>query len=158
MSSGSTGNTASGAFEKPGRSSTVVNLETARRMLPLVRHIIGDIVQSRHTLERLQPEQERLDRHKCKLDWPQRQRRYQVREEMAATEQNVNQSLAELQGLSVILVDPELGQVGFPTIVNKRPAFFSWHPGEEELLFWHFADDPVRRPIPKMWLKGGTSA
>ena len=65
---------------------------------------------------------------------------------MAAAEQNLQQALGELQGLSVSLVDPDVGQVGFPTIVNKKPAFFSWHPGEEELLYWHFAGEGVRRP------------
>src|SRR5262245_47167267 len=120
--SGSAGNTASGAFEKPGRSSTVVNLETARRMLPLVRHIINDILQGRQTLDRLQPEHERLERQRRQLDWPQRQRRYQLRDEVAAAEQGLQQALGELQGLSVSLVDPDVGQVGFPTIVNKKPA------------------------------------
>src|SRR5438046_2919765 len=104
--SGSAGNTASsGAFEKPGRSSALVNVETARRMLPLVKHIIDDILGSRRALDRLQPEQDRLDRHRRELDWPGRQRRYQVREEVAAAEHSLQHALGELQGLSVALLD-----------------------------------------------------
>ena len=44
-------------------------------------------------------------------------------------------------------------KIGFPTIVNNRPAYFSWIPGDEALRFWHFADEIARRPIPPAWLR-----
>jgi hypothetical protein len=35
--------------------------------------------------------------------------------------------------------------------VNDRRAYFSWQPGEEGLLFWNYADDFTRRPVPESW-------
>ena len=72
---------------------------------------------------------------------------------MAAEESNLLEAMAELEVLGVALVDPETGRVGFPTIVNERPAFFSWQPGEETLKYWHFGSELVRRAIPASWAK-----
>jgi hypothetical protein len=49
--------------------------------------------------------------------------------------------------------DTANGRVGFPTIVNTKPAFFSWRPDDGEVGFWHFAGDDRRRPIPVSWTK-----
>jgi hypothetical protein len=149
--SGSSGNTASGAFEKPDRGDTLLNLTTCRRMLPLVRRIMNDIEMAHREVRRLQPELDRLDRQRRFLSWPERSRRYQVQEEITATDASLQQSLAELESLGLILANPEAGWVGFPTVVNGRKAFFSWKAGEETLKFWHFAGETVRRLIPPAW-------
>jgi hypothetical protein len=52
-----------------------------------------------------------------------------------------------------MLLDNEQGRVGFPTMVNDRRAYFSWHTGEDGLHSWQFADEDVTRPIPLAWLK-----
>ena len=43
-------------------------------------------------------------------------------------EQNAVQARTELEALGLALIDPDLCQVGFPTMVNNRKAFFSWRP------------------------------
>ena len=150
---GSTGNTASGAFEKPERRDTILNLSTARRMLPLVRRIVADIQHAGQRLTQLQPEQDRLDRQRRTLSWPERSRRYQLREEIAAGERQLQDARAELDVLGVVLVNATAAAVGFPTVVNGRRAFFSWRPGEDDLKYWHFAGDEVRRLIPLTWAR-----
>jgi len=150
---GSTENTAFGASETPERGETALSLGTARDMLPLVKHVVADILLQQATLTRLQPEQELLDEHRRQLPWPARQRRYQVREEMAAAERELQAAFAELQALGVNLLDCDTGRVGFPTIVNDRRAYFSWRPGEETIRTWHFVGETASRPIPASWLK-----
>jgi hypothetical protein len=150
---GSTGNTASGAFEKPERGQTLLSLTTARRMVPLVRRIVEEILEVRQRLTRLHPEQDRLDRRRQTLSWPERARRYQVHEEIAAADQELQKARAELEVLGVALVNADAGWVGFPTVVNGRRAYFSWKPGEETLRYWHFIDETVRRLIPASWTK-----
>jgi hypothetical protein len=150
---GSTENTAFGASESPEPRETALSLGTARNMLPLVQHVVADILRQQTILVRLQPEQAHLDRHRRQLAWPERQRRYQVREEMAAAEQELQAALGELQSLGVTLLDSDSGRVGFPTIVNDRRAYFSWRPGEEGIRAWHFAEEAVLRPIPPSWAK-----
>jgi len=152
---GSTGNTASNAPERPERRDTVMSLVTARRMLPLVERVVRDILDQQIILDRLNPEQDRLDRHRRDLVWLERQRRYQIREEVAVAEKHMRGALDELQGLGLALLDADTGRIGFPTIVNDRRAFFSWQPGEENIRSWHFVEEGTCRPIPASWLKAG---
>jgi hypothetical protein len=152
--SGFPGNTAN-ASERPERRETAMNLLTARRMLPLVQRIVQDILNDQKALERLHPEQERLDRQRRDLLWPERQRRYQLHEEISILEHHLQGALQELDGLSLSLLDSRVGRIGFPTIVNDRRAYFSWRPGEETVRTWHFAEETVCRPIPPSWLKVG---
>jgi hypothetical protein len=144
-------NTGPSASDRSKKGELVLNLQTARRMLPLVRHIIEDILHTRQELARKQPEQHRLDRQRHTLDWPARSRRYQLREEISAEERHLQEAQAELERLGVVLLDPAKGQVGFPTLVNGRRAFFSWRPSEEALRHWHFVGEKVRRLIPAAW-------
>lgn len=150
---GSKGYPASGASEKPERGDIVLSLRTVQRMLPLIQRIVGDILATQKTVSRLHPEEESLDRHKRTLTWPERQRRYQLKDELANAERDLNNAREELDELGVALLDVELGRVGFPTMVNNRPAYFSWQLGEDGLHSWHFAEERVCRPIPPAWLK-----
>jgi hypothetical protein len=131
-------------------------------MVPLVQRIVEDILQARKALARMRPEQDRLDRQRRSLAWPERSRRYQLQEEIATQELNLQDALAELDCLGLCLLDPVKGQVGFPTMVNGRRAFFSWKHGEKSLKHWQFAGEKTRRLIPNAWsldaevsLKGG---
>lgn len=149
---GSKENAASGAFGKSERREVFFELPTARRMLPLVRRIVKEILETQERLDQLQPEQERLDRDRRSLLWPERSRRYQLRDEAAAAEERLRRAREELGQLGIALIKPKAGWVGFPTIVNGRSAFFSWEPGEEQIDFWHFAGETARRPVPAGWL------
>jgi hypothetical protein len=150
---GSKGNAAFNASEMPERRDIVLNLNTANRMLPLVRRVVDDILIDLKAIDRLQPEQDRLDRHKRDLVWVERQRRYQVHEEIAGAERHLQHAIEELQTLGVTLLEADTGRVGFPTLVNDRKAYFSWRPGEEGLSSWHFAEETTCRPIPAAWWK-----
>ncbi|MFO0968090.1 MAG: DUF2203 family protein [Gemmataceae bacterium] len=134
-------------------SLPVLSLTTVNKMLPLVERIVGDFLHGRHELNRLQPEEARLDRQRRDLSWPERQRRYEVKERVAGAEHEMQGAVEELGDLGVVLLDQDFGRVGFPTMVNNRRAFFSWRPGEDGLHTWHFAEDEVFRPIPAAWLK-----
>jgi hypothetical protein len=151
--SGSRSYPTSDASESPERGEVVLSLKTVHKMLPLVQQIAGDIVTSHRTVERLHPEEERLDRQRRSLDWPMRHRRYEIKEEIAKAEKELEVALAELRNLGVILLGDLVGQIGFPTMVNNRRAYFSWRPGEEGLQSWRFADEDADRPIPPSWLK-----
>ena len=48
----------------------------------------------------------------------------------------------------------EPGRVAFPTRINGRPAVFTWQLGEENVLFWNYEDEELRRPIPNEWVPG----
>jgi hypothetical protein len=150
---GSKGNAAFNASEKPERSDLILNLNTARRMLPLVKRVVEDILGDRKALVRLQPEIARLDRQKRDLAWQERQRRYRVHDEAAVADKHLQDSLEELHTLGLTLLDGDLGQIGFPTIVNDRRAYFTWQLGQDTLVSWQFEDERASRAIPASWWK-----
>jgi len=136
-----------GASAKSKRKDVNLDLPTVRQMLPLVKSIIADIVDRRSHLNRLHPEQETLERHRRDLAWQERARRYQIQEEIAATEGAYKQAVGELRELGLSLVDVNRGRVAFPTRINGRPAVFTWEPGEDSVSFWSYEDEELRRPI-----------
>ena len=144
----STPNRATNPAGKPRRKEITLDLSTARQMLPLVKSIVTEIVSSRLALNKLTPEQERLERHRRDLVWQERQRRYQVGEEISTAERNLSAAAGELTTLGVNLVDDEAGEVDFPTKINGRSAAFNWKLGEDAVSHWHYAGDEQRRPIP----------
>jgi hypothetical protein len=151
--SGSHETRASEAFEKRGSHDRPLSWAAANRMIPLVRRIVADLIDCQRRLALMHPEKDRLDRHRSDLSWPERSRRYQLDEEIASGERTLRAAFTELDGLGLTVLDVETGRLGFPTMVNKRRAYFSWLPGEETLTFWQYADDDERRPIPATWTK-----
>ena len=150
-----TPNRAGNSAGKPRKKEVTLDLTTARQMLPLVKGIVSDIVSARRALNKLTPEQDRLERQRRELVWQERQRRYQIIDEIAATEKALATAVGELNGLGIALVDDEAGEVDFPTKVNGRTAAFSWLMGEDALRHWHYTDEESRRPIPADWDKAG---
>ena len=145
---------ASNPSRSRNRAEIVLDLPTVRKMLPLVRHIVQDLLTAEQQLGTLLWEQEGLDRNRRDLSWPERQRRYFLQDEAARVEQQRRHAVSELRGLGVEVIDAAHGRVGFPTIVNTKPAYFSWQPQEDDVSFWHYAgDSDRRRPIPASWAK-----
>ena len=147
----STPNRATNPADKPRKKAISLDLTTARQMLPLVRSIVVDIVTSRQEIAKLTPEQERLDRHRRDLVWLERERRYQVTDEIAAAEKVLLRAVGELSGLGINLTDDLIGEVDFPTKINGRPAAFTWKLGEEGVRHWHYQGEDQLRPIPADW-------
>jgi hypothetical protein len=123
-------------------------------MLPLVQSIVRDIVDHRSQLTKLHPEQDSLNRNRRELEWRDRERRYSVHEEILAAENAFKRAVTELRELGLALVDGEAGRVAFPTRINGRPAVFTWQPGEDNVMFWSYEDEEMRRPIPTEWIPG----
>jgi hypothetical protein len=149
-------------FTEPGTSDAseglafhdrVLTWDASLAMLPLVGRIAADIRRLHGELTRLVPEKDRLERQRRTLAWPERARRYELEEELASVDKDFADAKAELEVVGVALLDPAAGLVGFPTVVNDRPAFFSWQPDEEGLNFWNFAGESLRRPVPADWTK-----
>jgi hypothetical protein len=137
---------------KQKRKDSPIDINTACQMLPLVRSIVSDIVVTREKLEKLTPEQEKLEKNRRSLDWSGRDRRYNIKDEITSAEKDLAGAVTELANLGVALVDAGSGQVAFPTRINGRPAAFSWQVGEESLGYWHYVGEDLRRPIPNDWI------
>ena len=64
----------------------------------LVQRIVEDIRQSQQRMEKLQPEYDRLFRQRRNLAWPQRQRRYQIGDDMAALQRELEEAMDARSG------------------------------------------------------------
>jgi hypothetical protein len=145
---------ASQASKPAGRTEPLFELPTVVKMLPLVRQISADLTEGRTNLLKLRSEGDRLDRQRRDLSWPERQRRYAVHDAISEAERRVRSLVNELENLGVVVIDVTTAQLGFPTIVNNKLAFFSWLPGEDTVAHWHYDDDfSRRRPVPEAWYK-----
>jgi len=151
--SGSTDNRASSAAENSPGAAKVFDLALARRMLPLVQRITDEIQLNQQQISLLLPEQETLDRERRSLAWPERSRRYHIREEIAGCERAILQAQEELEGLGLRILDLDQVRIGFPTLVNSRRAYLSWQPGEDGIAYWNYLGDTNRQPIPVSWMK-----
>src|SRR5438132_453745 len=118
--SGSRSYPTSDASESPERGEVVLSLKTVHKMLPLVQQIASDIVASRRTTARLHPEESLLDQERRLLTWPARKRRYEIKEELAKADKEMEVALVELRELGLVLLDDVQGRIGFPTMVNNR--------------------------------------
>jgi len=147
-------NRASNPPGKPRRKDLNLDLTTARQMLPLVKSIVADIVDTTGRLQQLAPVQETLDELRRSLTWKSREKRYAVRDEVEKAEQNLEGAKTELDSLGLSISDPVAGRVDFPTRINGRPAVFSWQLGEDGVQFWNYAGEDLRRPIPADWQQG----
>jgi hypothetical protein len=146
---------ASNSARQSARAAVVLDLPTVQKMLPLVRRIVADLLAAEQDNGSLLWELEGLDRNRRTLTWPERQRRYQIQDEITRFSNRRRELEGELGHLGVQVVDSVHGRVGFPTIVNAKPAYFSWQPEESDVGYWHFVEDTdVRRPIPQSWLNG----
>ena len=141
----------SGASERSGLTDRILTWQVSRAMLVLVSRVAQDLAGHHKRLAGLYSELAQLEKNRRTLDWPQRHRRYQLEDEVAAAEGEVRGLVGELEALGVALLDGSQGLVGFPTRVNDRPAYFSWMPGEDGLGYWNYAGDHVRRPVLHEW-------
>lgn len=144
-------NRASNSAGKSKRKTVSLDYTTASQMIPLVRGIVTDIVAASRKLAELAPEQESLDRNRRALTWEKRQRRYTIGDEIANVERALAGAVSELDSLGLGLADRTAGAVDFPTRINGRPAAFAWNLGEDQLGFWRYTGEDLRRPIPADW-------
>lgn len=127
-----------------GGASTELKLftvEEARKMLPLVRQIVTEIVDGykylRTRIDALNALMEKEPKEKSR---DERKLQRNLEEEIAAVEQRMNASVQELAGLGVEFKDYTLGLVDFPTRINNEIAYLCWKLDEEEIQYWHTLD------------------
>jgi hypothetical protein len=137
-----------GAEERAETREPTISLAHARRMIPLVQQIVGDIQLRWNQLSDLESEQMDLDRRRRELDWPRRKRRYQIADDINREQVGLQDAVGELEHLNVILVDPMQGEVAFPTSLNGRRGYYIWRAGHKDVGWWCYAHDPTRHALP----------
>jgi len=132
-------------------SMEIMTLENAETMLPLASRVAEDLKVISSRVRLLRSEKNFYDKKNKKLNWKERRRAYEVTDELYFSELTLENITVELKAIGVEPLIPELGLVGFPTLVNNRKAYFSWKPGEPCICYWNFSEELNRRPVPPTW-------
>ncbi len=112
-------------------------VESANKMLPLVRSIATDIVAKYRDLDGLRGRLELLRGTRREgLPAAHREEVEQVEHEFERVKNEFCALAEELRGLGVELKGPD-GLVDFPAIRDNREVCLCWKLGEPEVMFWH---------------------
>ncbi len=132
--------------KRPGRGK-LYTVEEANASLPLVRAIVGDLVElSRDVIDR---------RHRLSLLRAGPGRRDPYQEELAQVEDDLRKDaerlreyVDELRALGIEPTNGSEGLVDFPALVDGRKVFLCWKLGEPEVRYWHEPDAGYRQRHP----------
>jgi hypothetical protein len=114
--------------------------EEAKKTLPLVRQIVGDILNYSTQIKSL------LDSN---LD------EQEVNDRIDQLTLKINSFIKELDEIGCIYKDWnfEIGIVDFPSIIDSEEVLLCWRTDEEDILYYHSADEGFigRRQIPQKY-------
>lgn len=116
-------------------------VEEANQTLPLVRAILADIVklfaEIHERRERLSAIRGSRRQRKTEEETPYSEELNQIETEIQKQIGQLEEYIDELRQLGIELKDPVKGLVDFRTLMDGREVYLCWHPGEEEIGYWH---------------------
>lgn len=119
-------------------------VEEANRTLPLVRSIVGDIVDLYHDVharkERLNNVRQLRGASSRDNDSVYSEELEQMEREIDGDIERLKEYAAELDGLGIELKDPITGLIDFYSEMDGRIVYLCWKMGEQEVAHWHELD------------------
>lgn len=112
-------------------------VEQANATLPLVKRIVEDIVLQHRIWREKILEIDLVASTGRVTDVAQTER---LEHEAQAIAREIDAFRRELDSLGIILKDPRLGLIDFPSTIGVRPVLLCWRHGEPEVQFWHDVD------------------
>lgn len=107
-------------------------------MLPLVRHIVSDILLLSHAIEVQRERLRGIDALPATIDQPDyRDELSDIRTSLIHDEQRLAACYSELSSLGLEAHTPFDGSVDFPAVMNRRRVRLCWHPDDEQVDHWH---------------------
>ena len=116
---------------RPSKRHKIFTLEEAGRALPLVRRIVGDLVEQYRLLQRLEKERKLVGQ----LGHPEEKRATDARGHAAAA--RLAELIDEVTSIGCDIKDLEKGLVDFPAMHEGRRIELCWMLGEERVEWWH---------------------
>lgn len=123
--------------DRPTDEPKYFTLDEANRTLPLVRRIVGDIVES---YARFQDRLKAFHQLAAEMVPIDRERTEALREEIDDLAEEINGFLGELRQIGCEFKGFDEGLVDFLSLRDGRPVFLCWKLGEESIEHWHELD------------------
>jgi hypothetical protein len=109
-------------------------VEQANATLPLVKRIVEDIVLQHRIWREKILEIDLVASTGRVSDVAQTER---LEHEAQAIAREIDAFRRELDSLGILLKDPRLGLIDFPSTIGGRPVLLCWRLGEAEVQYWH---------------------
>ena len=133
------------------KTTHLFTIEQARAMLPLLRLIVTDISLSHRELtERKSNLRRMLRRNEGKARFQIYDAEItEIQEDLKNETAHLEDYVSELEQLGVILRSAHDGIVDFPTVIDDRPAYYTWQMEQQDIVDFHRADETTadRKPI-----------
>ncbi|HUP79132.1 MAG TPA: DUF2203 domain-containing protein [Pirellula sp.] len=133
------------------KTTHLFTIEQARAMLPLLRLIVTDISLSHRELtERKSNLRRMLRRNTGKARFQIYDAEItEIQEDLKNKTSHLEDYVSELEQLGVILRSSHDGIVDFPTVIDDRPAYYTWQMEQQDIVDFHLADETTadRKPI-----------
>ena len=133
------------------KTTHLFSIEQARAMLPLLRLIVTDISLSHRELtERKSNLRRMLRRNEGKARFQVYDSEItEIQEDLKSETSHLENYVSELEQLGVILRSAHDGIVDFPTVIDDRPAYYTWQMEQQDIVDFHRADETTadRKPI-----------
>jgi hypothetical protein len=118
---------------------TTFTLEEARSMLPILRSLLKQAIESKQLIEQVEAESQELNRQiflrgGMSLDV----KRIALRKAQSdKAVQLAKDAVAEIHATGVQVKDLDIGLLDFPCEVNGEIVLLCWKYGEEDISHWH---------------------
>ena len=133
------------------KTTHLFSIDQARAMLPLLRLIVTDISLSHRELtERKSNLRRMLRRNEGKARFQIYDAEItEIQEGLKSETAHLEDYVSELEQLGVILRSAHDGIVDFPTVIDDRPAYYTWQMEQQDIVDFHRADETTadRKPI-----------
>lgn len=123
-------------------------IEEAERTLPLVRRIVGDLLEEFPRWRAAVTHYELLSGG-ARAEWGETPELLDARERVTTLAERINQYLTELTAVGCVFKGFEGGLVDFYSLRDDRPVFLCWRLGEDRIRYWHEIDSGFsgRQPL-----------
>jgi len=120
---------------------TCFTTTSATRMLPLVRKIVGDLLQLDHSIKAQSEQLRGVGELVEAIDQTDYQEELSdIRGTLDRDQRKFELYLSELTSLGVEPHLPFDGSVDFPSEMSHHQIRLCWHPGDDQVEYWHGID------------------
>ena len=122
------------------------HIDEARKLLPEVARDIQQAIEFKQEHERAGAGLQSMHQHVAMMGGVvlDRERLLAYRHRREASAKRLEEILGNLQSLGVQVKDLDIGLLDFPTYYNGREVLLCWRLGEDDITWWHGAEEGFR--------------
>lgn len=117
-------------------SSTLFTIEQANKMLPLIKSITANIMESWAAILVKRNEMEAIEK---KMKVPQ-----ELKDELNYIIDKVNGYIKEVEDLGCLVEEFRRGIINFPSLFNGRKVFLNWSHQDASVQYYHELDETFK--------------